>query len=423
MGHGRSRMWEELKPLLRTKGFDHQEFNSHPPAGQTAKERLERMLAESAYALLVLTAEDEHGDGSLHARENVIHEAGLFQGRLGFQRAIILVEDGCSTFSNIAGLQTINFKRGDVGSAVTALRRQLEYWNQIERGDDGRFSEQDPDPFMIGSLPRDPKPSVTFAVLLGGALATMIVITWLRGSTLGWHMLYAVPSAIGIMFGIRWALNRIRESRRSRRVRRLYSHGRRPFRDKQLTRAVLNDIVLAGADFSQSILYRAVLTRTDLREARLRETDLREAQMEAINAERADFSKAALNGAYLATSNLRGAILKGATLVEAYLSRAVCEGASLQETDLRGANLQHAVLRGADLRWANLCDAVLAHADLRGADLRHADLRGADLLGADLRGAKVTLTDLADCALEHALLDAPVVDTPGQRQRESPEEH
>ena len=35
---------------------------------------------------------------------NVIHEVGLFQGRLGANKAIILLEDGCEEFSNIQGL-------------------------------------------------------------------------------------------------------------------------------------------------------------------------------------------------------------------------------------------------------------------------------------------------------------------------------
>ena len=47
------------------------------------------MLADADFAFIVMTAEDEHGDGRLHARQNVIHEAGLFQGRLGFEQAII----------------------------------------------------------------------------------------------------------------------------------------------------------------------------------------------------------------------------------------------------------------------------------------------------------------------------------------------
>ncbi len=67
-------------------------------------ERLEQMLDEAGFALLVLTAESERTDGVVLARQNVVHEAGLFQGRLGWRKAIVLREDGCEEFSNIAGL-------------------------------------------------------------------------------------------------------------------------------------------------------------------------------------------------------------------------------------------------------------------------------------------------------------------------------
>ena len=64
-----------------------------------------------------MTAEDEQPDGTLRARENVIHEAGLFQGRLGFEKAIILLEEGCEEFSNIEGLGQIRFpEREYIGS-------------------------------------------------------------------------------------------------------------------------------------------------------------------------------------------------------------------------------------------------------------------------------------------------------------------
>ena len=35
-----------------------------------------------------MTGEDEHIDQTKHARENVIHEIGLFQGKLGFRKAM-----------------------------------------------------------------------------------------------------------------------------------------------------------------------------------------------------------------------------------------------------------------------------------------------------------------------------------------------
>lgn len=68
-----------------------EEFNRQPAAGLTTVVRLQEMLDASVFAFLVLTAEDEHVDGSQHALENVVHEVGLFQGRLGFSRAIVLM--------------------------------------------------------------------------------------------------------------------------------------------------------------------------------------------------------------------------------------------------------------------------------------------------------------------------------------------
>lgn len=63
------------------------EFNRVPVAGFTNIARLSQMLDTAAIAFIIMTAEDEQADGKLHARMNVIHEAGLFQGRLGFEKA------------------------------------------------------------------------------------------------------------------------------------------------------------------------------------------------------------------------------------------------------------------------------------------------------------------------------------------------
>lgn len=114
IGHGRSPLWRELKDFISDRlNLPWDEFNRQAVAGYTTSERLQGMLAEAAFAFLVMTAEEEHSDGSVHARVNVVHEVGLFQGHLGIHRAIVLLEEGCAEFSNINGLTQIHFPRGD----------------------------------------------------------------------------------------------------------------------------------------------------------------------------------------------------------------------------------------------------------------------------------------------------------------------
>ena len=84
------------------------------------------MLDSAAIAFLVMTGEDEQMDGELRPRENVVHEAGLFQGGLGFERAIVLLEEGCEKFSNNAGLGHINFPRNNIRAAFQDVREVLE---------------------------------------------------------------------------------------------------------------------------------------------------------------------------------------------------------------------------------------------------------------------------------------------------------
>jgi predicted nucleotide-binding protein len=127
IGHGRSEQWRVLKDFLKERlGLSFEEFNRVSPAGISTQERLSEMLDRCGFAFLVFTAEDVHADITLHARENVIHEAGLFQGRLGWRRAIVLLEDGCEEFSNIVGLGQIRFAKGDIASCFEEVRRVLE---------------------------------------------------------------------------------------------------------------------------------------------------------------------------------------------------------------------------------------------------------------------------------------------------------
>ena len=88
------------------------------------------MTTKSSFALLVMTGEDEAEDGTLRARQNVIHEVGLFQGCLGFSRAIVLLEDGTEEFSNLFGIQQIRFSRENIketfGDVLATIKREFK---------------------------------------------------------------------------------------------------------------------------------------------------------------------------------------------------------------------------------------------------------------------------------------------------------
>ncbi len=127
IGHGRSPLWRDLKDFISDRlKLPWDEFNRVPIAGITNTTRLSQMLDSAAIAFLIMTAEDEQSDGKLRARMNVIHEAGLFQGRLGFTRAIILLEEGCENFSNVDGLGYIKFPPGNIKACFEEVRSVLE---------------------------------------------------------------------------------------------------------------------------------------------------------------------------------------------------------------------------------------------------------------------------------------------------------
>jgi predicted nucleotide-binding protein len=110
IGHGHSEDWKELRDHLRDMhGFEVEAYEAGPRAGQTIENVLEAMLAKATIAFFVMTGEDETVAGSMNPRLNVVHELGLFQGRLGFNKGIVLLKRGAAEFSNIAGLQQIRF--------------------------------------------------------------------------------------------------------------------------------------------------------------------------------------------------------------------------------------------------------------------------------------------------------------------------
>lgn len=135
IGHGRSHAWRDLKDHLQDQhNIKVVAYETGARAGHTIRDILEDLVRTSTVAFLVFTAEDEQQDGQVRARQNVVHETGLFQGALGFPRAIMLVEHGIEDFSNVDGIQQIRFPQGSIretfGDVLATLKREFPVENQ-----------------------------------------------------------------------------------------------------------------------------------------------------------------------------------------------------------------------------------------------------------------------------------------------------
>ena len=127
IGHGRNPLWARVQVFLEHDlNLKTVHYESESRAGDSIVPILEKMLDQATFALLVLTAEDETSAGGKRARQNVIHEAGLFQGRLGFKKAILLRQEGVEDFSNVAGLQYIPFSGDRIEQTFYELQRVLK---------------------------------------------------------------------------------------------------------------------------------------------------------------------------------------------------------------------------------------------------------------------------------------------------------
>jgi len=129
IGHGRNSAWKQLSSFLRKKHYIVEAFEASPRAGKAISDVLDGMVRDTSFACLVMTGEDKTAAGELRARQNVVHELGLFQGKLGPHRAIVLLEKGVEKFSNMSGTTYISFKKGEIakvfGKVLKTIRREF----------------------------------------------------------------------------------------------------------------------------------------------------------------------------------------------------------------------------------------------------------------------------------------------------------
>lgn len=127
VAHGRSSSWRSVADALRDDhGLEVLYFESLKRAGMTVNQVLETALGLATHAIAVMTAEDHLEGGIRRSRQNVIHEIGLFHGRLGFDRVIILHEASVERFSNMEGIIYIPFDANSPELSVAKIIAALD---------------------------------------------------------------------------------------------------------------------------------------------------------------------------------------------------------------------------------------------------------------------------------------------------------
>lgn len=76
------------------------------------------------FAVCILVDDEGRSDVTA-ANQRVLQLAGLFQGRYGFERVAMVVEEGCDVLSNVAGIVRLDYPRGDIGRVFWQMRQML----------------------------------------------------------------------------------------------------------------------------------------------------------------------------------------------------------------------------------------------------------------------------------------------------------
>lgn len=127
LSHGKSPLWQEVANYIEQKlAHEVVEFTEALNQGRTAIQKLEQDTEECAFAIIVLTADDEQASGSPRSREKVIHEIGYCQGTFGRENVLVLKQDGVAEFSDLAGIVYVPFAGNDIKSTFSRLQTEIE---------------------------------------------------------------------------------------------------------------------------------------------------------------------------------------------------------------------------------------------------------------------------------------------------------
>jgi len=127
ISHGRSKEWYKIQNYVeKDLHYSTIELAQQPNLGRSVLQKLNEEANKCNTAIILMTGDDALENGEIRARENVLHEIGFFQGKLGLEKVVLLHEEGVNIPSNIHGLVYISFPKDTAEAALGALTRELK---------------------------------------------------------------------------------------------------------------------------------------------------------------------------------------------------------------------------------------------------------------------------------------------------------
>ena len=114
VGHGKSPLWKPLRDrIAEVIRLPCHGFQQVPLPGLGTMAAMLEVMPKSRFAILVLTREDVETEGELATQLNIVRLAGLFQGRLGFTRVLLLLEECATLLPGVKDLPLLVFPEGN----------------------------------------------------------------------------------------------------------------------------------------------------------------------------------------------------------------------------------------------------------------------------------------------------------------------
>lgn len=107
-------------------GLPMHEISSTDIASGGYSERLAQQVGWGSFAVCLLSRDEMMVGGRARADQNVVYQARFFQGKYGFSRVALLIEEGRDGPSNVAGIVRLDFPSPQVDATFIDLRRMLQ---------------------------------------------------------------------------------------------------------------------------------------------------------------------------------------------------------------------------------------------------------------------------------------------------------